>query len=217
MSYTDLEDDDHNKVERSFSEEEPMRELVQDPSYAQGSPGDLGKMNEDVFKGDSREEFLMASLETGGGFGIDGTEMESDSVQLVCGDDTNPFSGDQSSKDYLMSGGGFCLEEDDTNNESGDFAPDHTIPEENSDFSHQSSIQEENPETDLDQLDSNRLSKEETMDASETEPNLNETANEDTPKVAIFQENIVEDDDLITGSTKSLRPMPNLRKKRRKV
>nr|GMC59385.1 DNA repair protein UVH3 isoform X1 [Ipomoea batatas] len=212
VSYTDLEDDDHNKVEHSFSEEPMKRELVQDPSYGQGSPGDLGKINEDVFKGDSGEEFLMASLEPGG-FGMDGTGMESVSAELVCSDDNNPLSGDQLSKDYLMCGGGFCLEEDDANTELGDLAPG-TIPEENSDFSHQSSIQEEDLETDLDQLDSNQLNKEETMRASETEPYLNEDSPK--PKVAIPQENIVEDD-LITGSVKSLRAMPNLKKKRRKV
>ncbi|VFQ73549.1 unnamed protein product [Cuscuta campestris] len=132
---------------------------------------------------------------------LDGTEKESDTVQMAHGDNNNP--GDQSSKDYLKLGGGFCLEEeaDDTNPESGD---DDT-----------NRLEKSNEDEDieiglLDQLVASRSREEIMMRASETE-------NEDGLVVVNSQENSLEDALTSGGSVRSLRAMPNLRRKRKKV
>ncbi|CAH9090713.1 unnamed protein product [Cuscuta europaea] len=115
-------------------------------------------------------------------------EMESDTVQLADGESNNPV--EQLSKDYLESGGGFCLdEEDETNRGFGD--DNTTTPQESADFPHRSSDQEDN---------------------IETEANVNETANEYGSKVVNSQD----DNDLIfSGAASSLLAMPNLRRKRK--
>ncbi|RAL46874.1 hypothetical protein DM860_005153 [Cuscuta australis] len=140
---------------------------------------------------------------------LDGTEKESDTVQMAHDDNNNP--GDQSSKDYLKLGGGFCLEEeaDDTNPESGD---DDTNRLENSGFSHQAHNEDEDIEIGLiDQSVASRSREEEIMmRASETE-------NEDGLVAVNSQEISMEDALTSGGSVRSLRAMPNLRRKRKKV
>ncbi|CAH9092387.1 unnamed protein product [Cuscuta epithymum] len=134
----------------------------------------------------SKVDYSISDEQLTGRESMEWKEMESDSVQLGDGESNNPV--EQLSKDYLESGGGFCLEEEDETNRG--FGDDNTTtPQESADFSHRSSDREDN---------------------IETEVNVNETANEYGSKVVNSQDN----NDLILAAS-SLRAMPNLRRKRK--
>ncbi|CAI9758615.1 unnamed protein product [Fraxinus pennsylvanica] len=163
----------------------------------------------------------VGDLEVGGGFCVDEMEHGNSMDKINVRQNDVPSIKTQSSNEYLKFGGGFCLDEEGEEMEGVEPASSPmraTITVNSDPFDMLDDAQENH------QLDESISTPTRTSDgvecgrstgATNTEPNMNHAIRSDCSKVSTLL-NDTEEDETRNGPSRSLRAMPNLRRKRRK-
>ncbi|KAL2523446.1 DNA repair protein UVH3 [Forsythia ovata] len=159
----------------------------------------------------------VGDLEVGGGFCVDEMECENSMDKINASQNDCPSIETQLSKEYLEFGGGFCFDEEGEEMEGIEppSSPMRTTFSIKSDpFDRLDDVQE-NQKIDESVSTPTRTSDGvvggRSIGASDTEPNMNDVIRSDCSKASILLNNTEEDE------IGSLRAMPNLRRKKKKI
>ncbi|KAL3526027.1 hypothetical protein ACH5RR_014399 [Cinchona calisaya] len=159
-------------------------------------------------------------IKNGDGFCADKAKEDMETGQLNSGATDDIVSDTQLSTEYLTVGGGFCLDEEDTElNLQGSTHCPMKVTAFESDPPNCSDLREDDninsPTRTIDPVEeAGRTGRVDTSYTSNQNPDGN--TNSDWSEVAISQE-VINEDDYGKDSSRSLRAMPNLRRKRRKI
>lgn len=221
MSDTIYDDSDHD-VGNSRSEHLEGRAASADLLAAGDSMTSPSKVNRNEIVD---QEPSGECLGRGSSFYQDKSALETTVIGSNWSKNEDIHSGDQLPNDYLTMGGGFCLDDDDTNPDPGGLASPTKAATSDSDLPSPSSFADNRNSTSKSNQPINRpngtmdiLQQEENsslVDTSHAKNNTNDT--KENSESSLLQKIPPDDGDhALNDSGRYLRAMPNLRRKRRK-